>query len=168
MKEKRDLVAGWTVLIVDDEPDSLEVAGRVLKYWGMNVHMAANGKEALGIVDKVMPTIILSDLSMPEMDGWELLHYLRDHPATHEIPVVALTAHAMLGDRDRAMKVGFDGYLTKPLSPRSFIDDLLEALTEQTVSRLAKPAISDHRQLVNQVSGPDKGNDNGQLARSRD
>jgi CheY-like chemotaxis protein len=126
----KKVVAGWVVLVIDDEMDSLEVAQRVLRFHGATVHTASNGSDGLELARTVQPTFILSDLSMPVMDGWELLSHLQEDPATAHIPVVALTAHAMQGDRERVLNVGFYNYLTKPLSPLNFLQDLLAMFSE--------------------------------------
>jgi two-component system, cell cycle response regulator DivK len=125
---RRDILQGWNVLVVDDEADSLEVATRLLKYYGAQVHTAGNGQEALEQVRKLKPAFIVSDLSMPVLDGWGLLKELKRQRDTMEIPVIALTAHAMVGDRARAIEAGFHNYLTKPLTAATFIRDLLTVL----------------------------------------
>jgi CheY-like chemotaxis protein len=135
-----DLLAGWTVVVVDDEPDSQLVAQTLLELCGATVFTANNGKEGLEAAKKRRPNFIISDLSMPEMSGWQMLHELKKHLATNEIPVIALTAHAMEGDRNRAMEVGFHNYLTKPLVPETFIHDLLALLLDvpELAGRLAR------------------------------
>jgi CheY-like chemotaxis protein len=125
---RRDLLAGWPVLVVEDEPDSLEVAERILRFYGATVHTATNGKEGLEAARRLLPRFILSDLSMPEMDGWEMLFELKQDRATLDIPVIALTAHAMKGDRERAITAGFHNYLTKPLNPATFMSDVVKLL----------------------------------------
>jgi len=120
----------WTVLVVDDEEDSLDVASRLLKMAGARVYSAGNGLEALDLIKQNKPDFILSDLSMPEMDGWALMHTLNKDRATSDIPVIALTAHAMTGDRQRALSAGFVNHITKPLDPEKFIQQLLNILTD--------------------------------------
>lgn len=123
---------GWEVLVVDDEPDSLEVATRLLKIAGAMVTSAGSGKEALEKV-QAHPSqfkFVLSDLSMPDMDGWELLYQLKQETPTKNIPVIALTAHAMAGDRERGIAAGFHNYITKPLNPTNFIQQLINLLVE--------------------------------------
>lgn len=124
-KIPKTILQGWDVLLVDDEPDSLEVAQRILKFYSANVLAAENGQEALAIAVKARPKFVLTDLSMPVLDGWGLLYEMRQDPRTLETPVFALTAHAMTGDRERALAAGFHNYLTKPLMPATFINDLL-------------------------------------------
>jgi CheY-like chemotaxis protein len=130
---RRDLLHGWDVLVVDDEPDSLEVATRILCFYGAEVFTAGNGQEALELVRKTTPRFIISDLSMPVMDGWGLLFELKQERETMEIPVIALTAHSMVGDRQRAIEAGFHNYLTKPLTAATFMKDLLKLLLEEPV-----------------------------------
>jgi CheY-like chemotaxis protein len=114
---RQDILQGWDVLVIDDEPDSLEVASHILRFYQANVMTAST-------------RLIISDLSMPVMDGWELIFELKNDRTTSDIPVIALTAHAMIGDRTRAIGAGFHNYLTKPLTPSTFMRDLLGLLTE--------------------------------------
>jgi two-component system cell cycle response regulator len=123
-----NLLQGWCIVVVDDEDDSLEVARYILDFYGADVHTATNGHEALDLIRRTRPNFVISDLSMPYMDGWELLRELKDDIATRDIPVIALTAHAMIGDRERAIAAGFHNYLTKPLTADVFIHDLLRLL----------------------------------------
>ena len=126
----RTILAHWIVLVVDDEPDSLEVAARILRHYGAEVITAGDGKEALIKLGTIRPTLIISDLSMPVLDGWGLIYELKRNRVTIDIPVIALTAHAMVGDRTRAISAGFHNYLTKPLTPATFMKDLLRLLVD--------------------------------------
>lgn len=121
---------GLTIVVVDDEVDSQEVAATLLEMCGANVITADNGQEGLEVIRKSRPVFVISDLSMPVMSGWEMLHQLKKDRVTLDIPVVALTAHAMTGDRERAIMAGFHNYLTKPLSPENFIRDLLNVVMD--------------------------------------
>jgi CheY-like chemotaxis protein len=125
-----NLLSGWDVLVVDDEPDSLLVAQSLLEMCGAHVLVANNGKIGYTLAKQMRPNFIISDLSMPEMSGWQMLHEIKNTLATRDIPVIALTAHAMVGDRQRAMEVGFHNYLTKPLQAETFINDLLRLLVD--------------------------------------
>lgn len=124
----RDKVSTWTVLVVDDEPDSIELVEDMLTFHGATVHGALDGKAALRMLETLRPTFIIADLSMPVMDGWFLLKNIRRTPELVEIPVLALTAHAMEGDKELVLAAGFDGYLSKPVNINTFIDDILELL----------------------------------------
>ncbi|MAU11332.1 MAG: two-component system response regulator [Anaerolineaceae bacterium] len=120
----------WVVLIVDDELDNLNVARKVLSFNGAEVHVARNGVEGLDKLAEIIPTFILLDLSMPEMDGWEMLRKLRQRPDAQDIPVIALTAHAMAGDREKVFDAGFHGYIPKPFRIDSFLDEIHRCLNE--------------------------------------
>src|SRR5258708_30267821 len=124
------LFENWDVLVVEDEPDSLEVARRMLQMAGANVFTATNGRDALEILKTTKPRFILSDLSMPVMDGWELLYELKRNRPTLDMPVIALTAHSMPGDRERAITGGFHNYISKPLDPPKFIQQLMNILVD--------------------------------------
>jgi CheY-like chemotaxis protein len=127
---KQDWLKDWIVVVVEDEPDSREVAEILIMELGADVHTAANGQEGLELIRKLHPQLIISDLSMPEMDGWTMLQHLQQDRATMEIPIIALTAHAMIGDREKAIAAGFHNYLTKPLTPATFINDLLRVVAD--------------------------------------
>src|SRR4051812_46110958 len=106
----------------------------------VNVITATNGREGLDAARKHRPVFIISDLSMPEMSGWEMLAELKQNRATLDIPVIALTAHAMEGDRNRAIAAGFHNYLIKPLQPKSFIQDLLHVVMDiPAIMKLMEP-----------------------------
>lgn len=126
----RDLLQGWKILVVDDEVDSVELAHQILKYYGADVLKALNGQQGYDLAYQHMPHFIISDLSMPDMDGWQMLDALKRDRRTLDIPVIALTAHAMLGDREKAIAAGFTNYLTKPLTVQTFMNDLLSLLIE--------------------------------------
>ncbi len=126
----RTLLNGWDVLVVDDEPDSLEVASYMLRYHGATVLSATNGEEGLAVTKQKKLKLIISDISMPVLDGWGFIYELKQNRATMDIPVIALTAHAMQGDRERAMAAGFHNYLTKPLTAKTFMQNLLRLLLE--------------------------------------
>jgi len=135
----RDILANWQVVVIDDEPDSLQVASLVLQAYGAVIHTATNGLEGLERIQSVQPRFVICDLSMPEMDGWALIKAIQKDANLREIPVIALTAHAMLGDRERALAAGFYNYLTKPLTAKTFIHDLLVLL-------VANPQFADELQ----------------------
>jgi CheY-like chemotaxis protein len=120
----------WTVVIVDDEPDNVNVAQKVLTYNGAKVHIARNGLEGLALLNQVRPTFVLLDLSMPEMDGWEMLRQARSQNLLQGIPIIALTAHAMAGDKERVLEAGFNGYIAKPFRIDSFLADIQACLRD--------------------------------------
>ena len=115
---------GWRVVVVDDEEDSQIVAAMMLEMAGAEVLTANNGREGLSVIRNNRPHLVISDLSMPELDGWGMMRELNMDRATMDIPVVALTAHAMVGDRERAIQAGFTNYISKPLDPEKFLNQL--------------------------------------------
>jgi CheY-like chemotaxis protein len=126
----RYLLQDWIVVVVDDDPISLEVAEVILAYYGATVLTAENGSDGVSIIRHHQPRLIIADLSMPVMDGWEMIAKLKGDRVTSDIPIIALTAHAMVGDRERALAAGCHNYLTKPLTPATFIRDLAQVLFE--------------------------------------
>jgi two-component system, cell cycle response regulator DivK len=128
MKDK--FLQGWDVVVVEDEVDSLDIAEILLTSYGANVYTAADGAAGLEVIQKVRPKMVISDLSMPKLDGWGLLEKLKQNRATMDIPVIALTAHAMAGDRDKAIAAGFHNYLTKPLTVETFLQDMIRIVAD--------------------------------------
>lgn len=124
----RDLLTGWTVLVVDDDAFSLDIASILLEHYGATVHTATNGQEGLEAARKLHPRFVLADISMPLMDGWTMVEQLQRDVHTRSIPVIALTAHAMRGHREKALAMGFYNYLTKPLTPETFMTELVNLL----------------------------------------
>lgn len=114
----------WTILLVDDEPDNLHLAAELLRFRGATVALAENGRRGLEIASQYKPTMILLDLAMPGMDGWETHRRLREQPAYDDVPIVALTALAMPQDVARVRAAGFDGYIAKPFRVAQFLTEL--------------------------------------------
>lgn len=125
-----DLLTGWDIVLIDDDEDSLLLAETILLEYGANVHTAVNGEFGIEAIRRVQPRFVICDLSMPMVDGWGVISAVRRDPALRQIPVIALTAHAMTGDRERAIEAGFYNYLTKPLTVDTFIQDLVKLLVD--------------------------------------
>jgi CheY-like chemotaxis protein len=120
----------WSILVVDDEPDNVDVVAESLTFFGMTVRTASNGVEGLEILRDFKPDLILLDLSMPTMDGWQMRLHVKVNPETSHIPIIALSAHAMAGDKERVLDAGFDGYLPKPVKIATLTADIGVALHE--------------------------------------
>jgi CheY-like chemotaxis protein len=105
------------VLVVDDSPDARALYGEYLEFCGFRVETAADGEEAVEKARRDRPAVILMDLSMPKMDGWEAIRCLRADPAMAEVPIVVLSAYAFGDEPERAQKAGADLCLTKPCLP---------------------------------------------------
>jgi two-component system, cell cycle response regulator DivK len=103
------------ILLVEDNPDNRDMLSRRLIRRGCEVAFAGDGAEAVAAAQAAPPDLVLMDLSLPVMDGWEATRRLKADPRTAAVPVIALTAHAMSGDRDRALEAGCDDYDTKPV-----------------------------------------------------
>ena len=113
-----------TVLLVEDNPHNRKIFSGMLAHHGFIVREAETGELALSSVAEQRPDIILMDLSIPGIDGWECTRRLKADPATNAIPIIALTAHAMRGDEERARAAGCDGYLSKPISPKKVVEEV--------------------------------------------
>ena len=125
MKSKR---ARPRVLLVDDYPDAREMYAEYLEFSGFDVIQAGNGMEAVQRAGDSAPDIILMDLSLPVMDGWEATRRLKADARTENIPVVALTGHALAGISEGAMKAGCDTFVTKPCLPEDLVKEIRKVL----------------------------------------
>lgn len=109
---------GRKILVVDDNRDNRELVVKVLRKHGYRTSEATDGEEALALAEKEQPDLILMDISLPGLDGYEATRRLGGMESCRNIPVVALTAHAMKGDREKALAAGCRDYITKPLNIR--------------------------------------------------
>ncbi len=117
-------MAGELILIVEDNEKNLKLVRDVLQFRGYRTLEAGTAGEGISLAGAHRPDLILMDIQLPDMDGSAALGQLRAEPGTAAIPVVALTAQAMGGDRERLLGIGFDGYLTKPISIREFPEQI--------------------------------------------
>jgi two-component system cell cycle response regulator DivK len=118
-----------TLLLVEDVEDNRGLVRQLAAYMGLGLIEALDGEEGVRLARQLHPDLILMDLSLPVLDGWAATAQLKADPATAHIPVIALTAHAMHGDEERAREAGCDGYVTKPISLLPF-KALLERLLQ--------------------------------------
>ena len=116
------------VLIVDDVDDGREICAEYLQFRGFRVATAAYGLEALEKAFDLQPDIILMDLSLPKLDGWEATRRLKQDDRTRDIPVIALTAHALASTHDRAREAGCDSVVTKPVLPKELEQEVRRQL----------------------------------------
>jgi two-component system cell cycle response regulator DivK len=119
-----------TILLVEDHEDNRIVYSTILEHFGYRVLLAADGAEGVRMARESSPDLVLMDVSIPVMDGWQATATLKADPLTARIPVIALTAHALPADRERAEEVGCDGYLAKPVEPRRVLEEVRRFLGE--------------------------------------
>jgi len=124
--------SGYTLLLVEDNEDNRIIYSTVLRHLGYEVVEALDGLRAVELARTVKPDIILMDISIPELDGWEATRILRQDPVTKDIPIVALTAHALADDRERATALGFTSYLAKPVEPRAVVAEVRRWIGDRT------------------------------------
>jgi len=128
------------ILLVEDNPTNQQVALGVLGKFGLSADSAFNGKEAIWLMEEVSYNLIIMDVQMPEMDGLETTRYIRNPESSvlnHQVPIVALTAHALTGDREKCLMAGMDAYLTKPLNPRLLMAELIKWLGKKELGDLS-------------------------------
>ena len=113
-------MAEGRILVIEDNPLNMELVTDLLEVAGYSVFASPDAETGLSIADKEQPDIILMDISLPGTDGLKATQMLKQHPGTQAIPIIALTAHAMKGDEQRALDAGCAGYITKPIDTRGF------------------------------------------------
>jgi CheY-like chemotaxis protein len=115
---------GQTILLVEDNEDNRIIYTTVLRHVGYDVIEAQDGVQAIALARSAHPDLILMDISIPEIDGWEATRILLEGADTRSIPIIALTAHALQDDREKAVKLGFTSYLAKPVEPRAVVAEV--------------------------------------------
>jgi two-component system cell cycle response regulator len=129
------------ILAVDDVLHNLDLMTYLLRAFGHEVVSATNGRQALQLAKEHQPHLVVLDVQLPDVDGYEVLARLRADPFLSQVPVLAVTAYAMVGDRDDALAAGFDGYLAKPIDPMTLADaiDVHLPVDRRGVSSRARP-----------------------------
>src|SRR5262245_33916160 len=122
------------VLVVEDYQDAREMYVEYLKFSGFEVAEARNGLEAIERAQSLLPDIILMDLALPRMDGWEATRRLKQDPRTQQIPIVALTGHALAGHAEGARQAGCDAFVTKPCLPDALVAEINKVLDRRSKS----------------------------------
>lgn len=112
------------ILVVEDNMDTYELVRFILEKNGYDTFLAMNGRDGVNAATKQLPDLVIMDLSMPEMDGWTAIRLIKSDKRTSAIPLIALTAHVLPSDRQRAMDAGCDEYITKPMD----LLDLVESV----------------------------------------
>jgi CheY-like chemotaxis protein len=104
------------ILVVEDNRDNMILIVDILSSFDYEVLQATDGEQGVEMANAEKPDLILMDLSLPRMDGWTATRYIKANPELKQIPIIALTAHAMVGDRERALEAGCDEYISKPIN----------------------------------------------------
>ena len=126
-------LAGVKVLVVDDAADTLDVLEQILRHSGATIVSAPNAAQALDLVERERPDVIVSDIGMPEVDGLEMIRRIRRRAAHHggATPAIALTALTRKDDRDKAFEAGFTDYLAKPVEPAMLVASIAHAAAQR-------------------------------------
>jgi two-component system cell cycle response regulator DivK len=109
------------ILVVDDIDDGREMYAQYLEFEGFRVKEAKNGQEAIALTKRLRPDVVLMDLSLPVMDGWEATRRIKANPLTRDVPIIAVTAHAMTGSEANAREAGCDAFVTRPCLPEDLL-----------------------------------------------
>jgi two-component system, cell cycle response regulator DivK len=134
------------ILVVEDNRDNMTLIYDVLTSLDYEVLQAVDGEQGVAMAAEQKPHLILMDLSLPRMDGWTAARTIKSNDALKHIPVIALTAHAMVGDRERALEAGCDDYITKPIN--------LPELASKLTRHLSKPTTSAPAPTTDKVASP--------------
>ena len=126
--------APGTILLVEDNEDNRAVYTTILRYYGFDVIEAPSAEEGIEVARQVLPALILMDIGLPGIDGWEATRRLKSDPVTARIPIVALTAHALAEHRAMSFAAGCDGYLAKPIEPRDVLAEVRRYLLADHVT----------------------------------
>lgn len=128
-----------TVLVIEDNEQNLYLVTFLLEQSGFEVVAARSGPEGIALAASAQPDLILLDIQLPEMDGYAVARALRQNPRLKDVPVVAVTSYAMVGDRERTLAAGCTGYLEKPINPDTFMGEISRFLTTHTTGSEAQP-----------------------------
>jgi two-component system, cell cycle response regulator DivK len=120
------------ILLVEDNEMNRDMLSRRLERRGYQVLIALDGEQGIAMAQSERPDLVLMDMSLPVVDGWEAARRLKAAPETHAIPIIALTAHAMVGDKEKAIEAGCDDYDTKPVEFQRLLEKIDSVLSKAT------------------------------------
>ncbi len=123
------------ILLVEDDFMNMRLAQHILEVEGYTVLKAATAQEALEQIESTLPDLVLMDAQLPDMDGMTVVRILRENAITRDITILALTACAMKGDRERMLHMGCDGHISKPIDVQDFIDTVRRLLSSKTETK---------------------------------
>jgi CheY-like chemotaxis protein len=133
------------ILVIEDNPANLELMRYLLQSFGHTVLTAADGEIGVAMVRNERPDLVLCDVQLPKLDGIGVARAVRSDPQLRDVPLIAVTAFAMVGDRDKMLQAGFDGYLPKPITPETFLNDIetflrIDLRTPAAMTQASMPA----------------------------
>ena len=140
------------VLVIEDNPASLELMVYLLKAFGHTPLAARDGLEGIAVAKSESPDLILCDIQLPGADGIAVCQQLKNDPTYRDIPLVAVTAYAMVGDREKLLTHGFNGYLSKPINPQTFMDEMTPYL-QKSRAAIMKSLPTEKRISIKKVQG---------------
>ena len=120
-----------TILLIEDNEQNLYLATFLLEQNGFKVVPARSGPEGIELAGRIQPALIILDIQLPQMDGYAVARELRQNPALKDVPIVAVTSYAMVGDRERALEAGCNGYIEKPINPDTFGNEIEKYLKDK-------------------------------------
>jgi CheY-like chemotaxis protein len=112
---------GFRILVIEDNPTNLELMTYLLNAFGHSTMVAMDGEEGIAEAIRSTPDLILCDIALPRVDGYGVARRLKAEVTLRAVPLIAVTASAMAGDRERVINAGFDGYISKPITPETFV-----------------------------------------------
>ncbi|GIZ52420.1 response regulator [Noviherbaspirillum aridicola] len=127
------------ILVIEDNPANMELMVYLLEAFGYEALPAADGRQGLARARSELPALVVCDVHLPHLDGYGVVRAFRDDPQLRGIPVIAVTALAMSGDREKLLAAGFDGYLSKPIDPEAFVPSLREFLSRRPPPAFVQP-----------------------------
>jgi CheY-like chemotaxis protein len=127
-----------TILLIEDNEQNLYMTTFLLEKNNFKVVSARSGPEGIALADRLRPDLIILDIQLPQMDGYAVARELRKNPGPSDVPIVAVTSYAMVGDRERALDAGCSGYIEKPINPDTFIGEIEKHIKAVSAARLQK------------------------------
>lgn len=121
-----------SILVVEDNDMNMQLVEYLLEEAGYEILKATSGEEALDMAERSPPSLVLMDIHLPGMDGLSVAREMKQRDKTRDVPILALTAHAMRGDKDRFLEAGCDGYISKPIDVKTFIPSIEEYLPSES------------------------------------
>ena len=125
---------GSRILVIEDNPANMDLMTYLLTAFGHTTLTAGDGEEGVAAALRCIPDLILCDLSLPKLDGYGVVRRVRAEESLRAVLVIAVTASAMVGDRDKVLATGFDGYISKPITPETFVAEVESYLRQQADS----------------------------------